>query len=217
MKHTMEYIKSNKKKIIIAALLILLSFVIFLGIRSLVSGRVMRAESSAGKSELEKQKLAGKIEYLDRLLKNQSLDYAVVFDGTEESFRESILPEKAAKNDDSISDGEAAEICSTLDKHVNEPVNFTINADSYLLVVYKDLIGGEVRYRDKYVLENSKGIDIYFEREVLADSTTASTTTNKQGKLIYHWVKVLKIPCEHNIEASSEPISERNVVIHIIE
>ncbi|NLV36103.1 MAG: hypothetical protein GXY17_05445 [Clostridiaceae bacterium] len=216
----MKKIESNKKKIIIAALLILLSLVIFLGIRS-VSSRIMRSESRAGKSELEKQKLAGKIEYLDRLLKNQTLEYTLIFDGTEESFRESILPEKAAKHDDSISAGEAAEIISILDSHVNEPVNFTINADGYLLVVYKDLIGGEVRYRDKYVLENSKGIDIYFEREVTAASTTASTAATKQGRLIYHWVKLLKIPCEisceYNNEASSEPNSERNVVIHIIE
>lgn len=212
VKHTVEYIQSNKKKIIIAALLILFSFIIFFGIRGAVNSRIMKAETRAGKTELQKQILARKIEYLDRLLKNQSLNYSLVFDGTEESFRESVSSEKAGKPEDEITPNEADEIISTLDGYVNEPVNFTINADGYLLVIYKDLIGGEVRYRDKYVLENSKGIDIYFEREVLADSTTTSTTTTRQGRLIYHWVKVLKIPCEisceHNSEASSEPKSE---------
>lgn len=224
MKHTMEYIQSNKKKIIIAALLILFSFIIFFGIRSAVYSQIMKAESRAEKTELQKQILAGKIEYLDQLLKNQSLNYRLVFDGTEESFRESVSSEKAGKPEDEITPHEAAEIITTLDGYVNEPANFTIKGDDYLLVVYKDLIGGEVRYREKYVLENSDSIDIYLEREVLPISADA----NKAGRLIYHWIKVIKIPCRISSETGSEPGSEpgselgepddeRNIAIHIIE
>ncbi len=216
VKHTVEYIQSNKKKIIIAALLILFSFIIFFGIRGAVNSRIMKAETRAGKAELEKQALDEKIEYLDELLRTQSLTYNLIFDGTEESLRESVSSQEEGAPNNSIGSREAAEIIDTLDSYVNEAVTFTIKGDDYLLVVYKDLIGGEVRYREKYVLENSDSIDIYLEREVLPISADA----NKAGRLIYHWVKVIKIPCGISSEIGSEPGepgNERNIVIHIIE
>ncbi len=198
-----EQLKNNRKMIIFVALLLVLLAVTFIWVDRKMYNQTLLAEIQVGRVEREKRALLEQIEYLDQLLIMQSLTYSVIFDGTEDELRGSMPSDKKAL-DDQVMPHEAAEIINILEGHVNESVDFTLKGDDYLLVVHKDLIGGEVRDHVKYVLENPGSIDIYFEREVLP----FTANKNMESRLIYHWVKVLKIFCEANVD--------RDVVIHII-
>jgi len=136
----------KKQKTFFVVLLLLISLIILFGIKSIISSLTINAEFQIQKMEREKQALTEQINYLDCIIKDHSLSYRLIFDGTEDELRRSVPSVKAARLDDRIETYEVAEIIGTLDNHINEPVDFTIKGDNYLLVVYKYLIRGEVRY-----------------------------------------------------------------------
>jgi len=136
--------------------------------------------------------LIERIEYLDQIVQKQSLNYSLLFDGIEDDLRKDLSSVKATGLSSNIMSHEAEEIMTILDSHVNDPVNFTVKGDNYQYLIYKDLIAGELRCHIKYLLENSNRIDVYLEYEILPSKLT------EENRLIYHWIKILKIPCKSN-------------------
>ncbi len=200
-----EHLKNNNKRLVLIVLLIVVFVCAFLVIRRAVDHQTMGAEMRIENMVREKKALLQQIEYLDEILRGLSLEYTLLFDGTEDELRGSMLSGEAAGMEGEILPHEATEIIGILDEHINEPVNFSLKGDDYLLAVYKDLIGGEVRDHVKYILNNAGSIDIYCEREILP----FRPDTGAANRLIYHWVKVLKIP--------GKTLGEHGVHFHIID
>lgn len=195
--------KNKKKRLVLIGLLIVVFVCTFLGLKRAVDRQNTRAEIRIENMVHEKKALIQQIDYLEQILKDLSLEYTLLFDGTEDELRGSMLSGEAAGTD-GIMPHEAAEIIGILDDHINEPVNFSLKGDDCLLAVYKDLIGGEVRDHVKFILDTAGGINIYFEREILP----FRPDTGAANRLIYHWVKVLKIPYEAHRECG--------VIFHIL-